>query len=885
MAAVWFYRLLLRAYPSSLRLTYGDEMALAVADRWRDQPKIAARLKLIRDILVDFVQSLPRAWRIERGRTPRPARRGGAGLSSDVRQAARGLGHAPWFTLGAIVTLALGIGASTAIFSLARATLLHPLDIASPDRVVQLSWSWSHPDMREIERRVDVFSGVAAWASFDAGLDRDGRTTRLGAAAVNGRYFDTLGLTPLAGRLIHDQDDQPGAAPVTVLTEQLWRHTFGADLRVIGATLRLGPGTPVTVIGVVPSTFHGLSLSTGPELYVPMRTLPQVARGFLARPRMLERSDVVFINITGRLRDDVTIGLAEQRAAAIYRELHPGSTDGSPDERVTLTPVTATALGLDSTAGLARFVYVLVGATMVTLLLACATVANLLLVRGERRQRELAIRAALGAGRARTARLLLAESLLLGIGGALGGAAVAQGGLALLARFDLPGRIPIDHLNLGTDWRLLAASIALGLATSVIFGAAPVWQSRRVCLTDALRSGDRGATRQPLRATLVAVQVALAVLLLAGSLAFARAVRHAIGLDFGFDISRTAIVTIDATLGGYTKDRVTVLQSNVLAALATRPDIEAASWSAMRPLRGRMQWDIGFVDGPKTPVSIETNVVSAGYFDTLRIPTRAGRVFSRSDEAGGAMVAVINEAAAKKYLAGRDPVGSQLDLHADDKDPLFARVIGVVGDTHHAVDDTPSPMVYTLAAQHADMFDFGGQFLLVRGTRDGGLAAREAVAALASIDPHLPITATETMTDHLATSLEPQRLGLTLFSLFAALAVVLTALGLYALIAYAVAHRTREIGIRMALGARPGEVVALVARQGVVPVFVGLVAGAITFRLSGWAMAKLVFALPLFDGWPFLVLTLAVGLVAVLSTIVPARRALAVDPVDALRRD
>jgi predicted permease len=888
MLAVRLYRLLLLAYPASLRASHGDEMTSVVAERWRERPGLVARLSLIRDIITDFAQSLPRAWRLERGQpsSDRSPRGGGRGLGTDFRQAVRGLAHAPLFTLGATITLAIGIGASTAIFSLARATLLHPLDIRDTDRDVELGTTFSHPVLRGLESRSQSFSGLASWTNLSIGLDRGGRTINLTGVAVNGRYFDTLGLKPGAGRLLQDSDDQVGAPPVAVLGDDAWKRVFGADPAIVGSTIRLGRGVPTTIVGVAPAGFRGLTLSNTAQIFIPVRALPRVATGFFAKPETLERTNITWIAVAARLRDGVTLTQAADETNALRRAIDPPKSGDAP-EPTRLTPITASALSLTTADDLRRFLMVLAGATLVTLLLACATVANLLLVRAERRQRELAIRAALGAGRARTMRLLFAESVLLGLCGALGGVAAASGALALLGRFQLPGRIAIGELHLAIDGRVLAVAVGLGVLTSVIFGAAPIWQSMRLDLIGALREGSRGSSRQPLRSTLVTLQVGLAVLLLAGSLAFARAVRHGIGVDLGFDTTRTAIVTMDATLGGYQQERVGELQNRVLDALAARPEVAGAGWSAMPPLSGFLSWGVDIEGQPVTKdhLSIEANIVSPGYFSAMNIRLLGGRVFTRDDLPGAETLTIVSEAAARKYWPDASALGGRVDLNAGDAPARWARVIGVVGDVSRSVGGHAEPMLYLLDVQMPQMFDFGGQHLIVRDVSGADLAAREGVTAIATADPHLPITSVMTMADRLRGTLEPQRLGFMLFSLFAGLAIVLTAFGLYALVAYAVAHRTREIGIRIALGANARTVVTLVVRQGLVPVIVGLVAGSMAFRLSGWAIQRFLFALPLFGGWPFIALTLAIAAVAVVAMIAPARRALAVDPVAALRND
>jgi putative ABC transport system permease protein len=889
MAAGPLFRLLLLAYPPTLRRTYGDEMALTVKDRWRDRPGVVARARLVAALLADLLGS----WvRLLRGSRPPHGGRGRARVqypAADVRSAARLFTRAPLFATGAVLTLAVGIGAATAVFSLADATLLRPLPIPALDRVVEVDFSWSYPDFRDLAAQQHVFSALTAWTNTHVGLERDGETQDVEAAGVSGAFFALASQRPVVGRLLTEDDDRPSAGPVVVLSERVWRRLFAADPHLVGSTLSINR-RPVTVVGIVRAAFRGLSLRNAPEIFVPLAALPSVGTGFLGRPGLVEKRNVVWLQLAGRLKDGVTVDHAQAEVDHTYRRLHPPADPSQPAESAHLTPLVARALGLDTSEDLRRLILVLLGATGVTLLLACATVANLMLVRAEQRHRELAVRTALGAGRWHLGRLLLIESVAIGLGGSLAGLAVAQMALGLLESFALPGRIPIDQLGLSLNRPLLAASVGLGLGTALVCGMAPIWQTARLDVTAALRDGSRATARQSLRAVLVTAQVALCVLLLGGSLNFGRAVRFALTLDLGFDTAHTAITTIDPTLVRYSKAQVIGLEQQILQTLRTQPWVTGAAWSAMLPLQGMMSWQIG-VPGYQPPngenISTQANVVSDGYFAAMGIPLIAGRAFAPTDTTSAPSVVVIDVSMAKKFWPNGDALGSRLDLNTGLTDPhAMATVIGIAGDARRSVDGPHATLLYLVASQWPDMLDFGGQHLIVRSTTlDARATARETAIALRHLDPIVPVTSSETMRDHLDRTLMAHRLGLTLFLLFAGLAVILTSFGIYAVVAYAVAHRTREIGIRVALGAAPSRVLGLVVRQGLVPIGVGLTVGLVTFVWSSAVIERFMFAVPATSVGSIGLLALVVGCVATSAMLLPTRRALAVDPATALRTD
>jgi putative ABC transport system permease protein len=881
-------RLLLLLYPPSLRRAHGAEIAVTISEAWRAQRSVGTRARLVAHLVGDSLSSWPRAWR---SGPPRPQRARPStgrlllGLSGDIKSALRLWSYSPMFVLGAVVTLSLGIGMTTAIFSLADATLLHPLPIPQVENVVQSRWSWSHADFRDLEARQQVFADVAAWTGLDLGLEHSGESLALKAAGVSAAFFRLTGQRAVAGRLPDDGDDRRGAPLVAVLSERAWDRVFERSPSVVGSTVQINR-RPVLIVGIVPRAFRGLSLREAPEIFVPLSVLPQLGTGFLSRPGLLDARNVVWLQVAGRLRDGVTLGQAEDQIDAIYRQVHPPDKPSKPAARIVLVSAAARAIGLDSSDELRRFVAVLSGATVVTLLLACATVANLLLVRAERRRRELAVRAALGASRLRTVRLLLTESLLIGVVAGAAGITVARVTTSLLAAFSLPGRIAIADLALSVNPLVLTLAVGLGLVTSIVCGCAPLWHASRVTLTSALHSGDRGSARQPLRTVLVAVQLGLCVLLAGGGLTFARAVRQALTVNLGFDTRHVARVTIDPALVRYSRNQRADLQSRVLDAFRNAPWVQAAGWSVALPLQGRMQWLVEIEGYAGSEVlNPDANVVSDGYFDVLGIPLVAGRTFAASDSDRSERVAVVNQALARKYWPDGRAVGGRVALNPSVGQKEWATVVGIVGDVRRNLERQAEPMIYVPLSQHANMADFNGQHLFVRSAEPADTAARDSAALMRRVDPIVPITRVDTLLDQVKIAAMPHRLGLTLFGLFASLAVVLTALGVYAVVTYAVARRTKEIGIRLALGAETAGVLGLVVRQGAWPVSVGLGAGLMVFWLVSGMLRQFALSQPVFDGMTVAALAIGAGLLALVAMIVPARRALAVDPATTLRQE
>jgi predicted permease len=876
MTMTLIFRLLLLAYPPSLRREYGVEMTAAIAQQWRDRRSLMSRVRLLGGLVGDSAAS----WRRRR---PLPPMRN---VSSDLRDAFRLFRRAPLFALGAVTTLALGIGASTAILSLADSTLLRPLPIPHADQLVQTTFSWSHPDFRDAVSEQRVFASLGAWGNLTFGLERDGTALQINGLVVSGRFFETTGQHAVAGRLLDETDDRPGAPLTAVVSERLWDRTFHRDPALIGRTVTLNR-QPVTIVGVAPAAFRGLSLQFTPEVFVPVIDVPLLSTGPFASAAVMTNRGRVWLNIVGRLSEHATMAQAGEDLQRIYYSHRSAPAD--PDRSAWLVPVLSRAAGGNTAADLRRFIVMLLSATGVTLLLTCATVANLLLVRSEARRHELAVRVALGAGRARLTRLLFVESLGIGVTGGLVGGVVAALTLRLLGQFALPGQILIEDLQLAVNPAMLLASAGLGIATSVIFGMAPLWFSSRMSAATSLRDGSRVTSRRPLRSALIGVQVALCVLLLGGSLAFERAIQHALSLDLGFRVSDTTITAINPSLVRYPRAREIALRQDVLDAIRAQPQFRAAGWALLRPLSGAFTSQLR-IDGVETakdkPLTAQSNVVSDGYFDAMGIPTLAGRPFLPTDSDLSDRVVVVSEAMAAQYWPQGRAIGGRISTEsAGAADPKWQTVVGIVADIHRTIGGPAVPMLYFPASQISAQGDFSPTYLIVRANTPPDDAVRDIKATIERLDASVPISSSVPMQAHVNAPLMAHRLGLTLFMLFAGLSVLLTGFGLYAVVAAAVAQRSREIGIRLALGASSSTVIRLVIDQGAVPVLAGLLTGLAAAAASARLISSFMFSMPALTTSSVVIVIAFVGGLACLAMAVPTRRALAVDPTVALRSE
>ena len=801
----------------------------------------------------------------------------------DLRIGVRALRHNPMFTIVAAVTLALGIGANTAIFSIIDAVLLKPLPIPDANRVVVL---WEHPpkslttasknsldnqnpaspiNFLDWRDRTHSFEDMAAIAWFPKGLSGAGEPREVTGLDVSAAFFRILGTPPFMGRTFTDKEDVPDGPKVVVLSYALWRQQFGADRGILGRTIRL-MDEPYTVIGVMPEGFdlpylHG-------ELWTPVQI-----------DRKSKSLDGRYLNVIAKLKRGVTIAQAESDLSGVARQIareRPFSNRGWGAGVVSLYEQT--------TGDVRKALLLLFGAVTFVLLIATANVANLLLMRGTQRQREIAVRAALGASRSRIAGQLLAERFLLSIaGGALGVVLAFTGLRAIVASATALSLPRIDGVHL--DLRVLAFSALLCLLTTFLFGLAPALTFSRTDPDDALRQGVRATGRGGLRTRrlLVAIEVALSLVLLIGAGLLARSFMNEIGVERGFRTDH--ILTMRMFFAGPQYEdngrRARYLQQ-ILDRVRTLPGVEAASSAHFLPMTGIVSGSCYTrADRPEPAPGLQPSsdylIISPQYFTTMGIPFLAGRDFNAHDTVATEPGIIVNRAFVRREFGNENPIGKRLNLCWN---VTHGIIIGVVADarqTDLAVE--PHPTIF-LDNEQTPMY-FGA--LVVRTALPPTGVARAVEKIIHNVDPDQAVSHIETMDDVLAESVARPRLESVLLSIFAGIALVLASVGLYGVLAYSVTQRTREIGIRMALGADSGQLVRNIIRDGIVLMIPGVVAGAAAALALTRLISSLLYGVKPADPLTFAGVCgvlLAVGLVA---SWLPARRASAVDPVGSLR--
>lgn len=873
----WMARLL----PRDLRAAHGRELHDDIDRRCREGRGWAT--------LADIAAAAVRERRRPRALGHSIARRPSQVLTmntllNDVRFAFRMFRRQPGFTLAAILTLGLGIGSSTAIISLADATLLRPVAAHAPERLAELPWASSYPGFREMQKRAEGFDGLLAYGNVSGvSLDRRGVTQRVPATLVSGNYFDVLGIRPAAGRLLGVGDEQSGAAPSIVISDRLWRSSFAASPDVIGESMRLNDRS-VVVVGVTPPSFRGLSLSSIGDVWMPAAFAPDLATGFLGRPGALG-PDFNWLRVVGRLSEGVSITQASERLGRLYEEMHPPRPGATRDPFV-LQAVTSAAIGGKQNASLGQFIMLLFVVAAVLLVLGCANVANLLLARASARRHEVGIRIALGAGRRRLIAQLLVESALLGIAGVAAGLAIASGGLRLLGQYRLPGELLIEDLAPGVNGAVFASALALAGVSVLIFGLVPALLTSRRDVNTVLRESGRTATRTPLGRTLVTLQVCLSVAMIGGGLLFARGLQRGLAFDLGYEPSGVVMMTADPGLERLSPQATNTYVTTALERMRADGSVQSAGISAMRPMRGSMStsfYPVGYQSSNLDDFYTSVNLVSDGWFETLGIRLVSGRTFTEADRARASSVGLVSESLARKYFPGRNAVGERIRM-GEEADAPVVEIIGVVGDARYgAVDAETEPFLYLSALDPAGS-PFRGQIhFFARFTGDPSAAAAALRQSAHAANPRVPTFFVMSMEEHVASVLMPQRLGLVLLTAFSVAALVLATAGVYAIAAYSVAARQREIGIRMALGAGRGHVLRQIVRDGTIPVLIGAAAG-IAIQLWASDLAEsFVFGLDARAPAQLAGAAAVVVAAALVALALPARRAAAVEPTVALR--
>ena len=819
-------------------------------------------------------------------------------LKRDLRHAVRSLARSPLVTGVIVVTIALGIGATTAVFSVVDQVMLAPLPYRDPGELVALrtafpglghdvTFGLSAGQLVTFRERSETLESLAATARNGATLAGAGEPRRIWTALVTADLFTTLGLEPELGRGFTPEEDSPGGEPVVILGHALWRDAFGADPGILGRAVRLD-GTPHTVVGVLaPGAALPDDLASGDpaEAFVPLKIDPAAAE-----------MGGHFLTAVGRLRPSASLAQARAEHAALLAALaedYPTLYGKATDARMEVVPIARFVVG-----DVRRALLILAGAVALVLLIACSNVANLLLARGERQRREIAVRSALGAGRRRIVRRLLAESLVLAGCGSVLGLLGARLGTPLLLRL-APVQLPRLEA-VGLDPRVLGFSLGAAVLVALAVGLVPALQATRVDLVGALREEGRGSSgsvrARRLRQSLVVAQVALTAILAIGAGLLLRSFVALTSVDPGMDAARalTFRVAVSPADAAEMTD-VHRLFTRITDRLRSVPGVAAVGMASARPLAAQGSDVVFDVEGRPALIDspggtdlqdhyAQRRWVSPGYFEALGLPVLQGRGFERADVEEGRAVLVVNRTFARRHLPGVDPVGRRLRLYrALDTPEPWQEIVGVVTDAPiAALGEEPSPEVYEMV--EAAPFDIRSRNVLVRteGAGDPQALVASLTAAVREIAPGLPVYDVETMTDVLAASVARPRFNLWMMGIFAGLALLLAAVGLYGVMAYSVTTRTPEIGLRVALGARRRSVVGLILRQALALVALGLVLGTAGALALARTLGGLLHEVSPFDPATYATVLGLLAAVALAATILPGRQAVRIDPKVAL---
>jgi putative ABC transport system permease protein len=806
----------------------------------------------------------------------------------DLRYSLRAMLRQPGFTAIAALTLALGIGANTAIFSLVNSILLRQLPFQQPERLALATsrrpdpgkQPFTLPDFIDYRDQNQTLEGIAAFANWSANLTAQGEPERLQGLRISANAFQMLGVEAVAGRALLPEDDTPGRQRVVVLSYGLWQRRFGADPQLVGKTLTLNDAS-YTVVGVLPPHFFFPIREA--ELAVPLCPDADPWRGV--------RNSTNFLRALARLKPGVTREQAEADLTAVAERLRRQHPVNAQKLGVRLTPLREEVVGDYSLA-----LWVLLGAVGAVLLITCVNLANLALVRASGRHKEMAIRLALGATRQRLVQQLVTENMLLALLGGGVGLLLAFYGIPLLLALS-PADLP-RVAEVGVDFRVLGFTLALSLLAGVIFGLAPAWQSTRVDLNETLKESGRGpgggARASRARNLLVVSEIALSVVLLAGAGLLVKSFLRLQAVNPGFEAENALAVRLSLPRATYSnRAAVTAFYDKLQPRLESLPGVEAVGFVSALPLSGVLASIPFTIDGrataPDEAHRADYRVANAGYFRALKIPLIAGREFSERDTAETPPVALISQSLARRYWPGADPVGARLRIDDNNQGPRPVEIVGVVGDVKHlSLDGEPAPHIYLPVHQvHEDgvVWLTNNQYWLLRTTVDPLTLAAAARREIQAVDRSAPTSNIRTMEQYLAASVAPRRFNLWLLTVFAGAALLLAATGLYGVISYGVAQRRREIGIRIALGAQAGDVLKLVIGQGMALAVIGVALGLAAALALTRLMESLLFGVSATDPQTFIVIALLLAFVALLACYVPARRAMKVDPLVALRHD
>ena len=837
-------------------------------------------------------------------------------LLQDIRYGLRMLLKSPGFTAVAVLTLALGIGANTAIFSLINAVMLKSLPVKNPQQLVLFQWddnkwapqfgqtgwdskySFSYPTFEDLRTQSDTLSSAFAWVPLGFNDENitvgiNGEPTLANGQMVTGQYFSGLGVVPLLGRGITEADENPGAPRVAVISYAYWSRRFGRDRSIVGRNVTLN-GIPFTIVGVTPLAFYGVQVGSEPDVWVPFDDKPNM-RPWSTQPGGGTAASVytarnwLCVNIIGRLKDGATRAQAQSSLDTLFHHIVTADWHPDNDNKVPHLTLAAATQGLPQLQeGTAQPLYILMAAVGLVLLIACANVATLLLARATARKKEISVRLAIGASRSRLIRQLLTESVLMSVLGGLLGLVFAYWGTHALVALMSSSTSPLI-LDTGADAKVLLFTVAASVLTGILFGLAPAFRITRIELASAMKDTAANVSdardKHRLGKSLIVAQVAASLVLMIGAGLFVRTLMNYENRNFGFNQQNLLSFGLDPTRAGYHDARLVNLYSQLLDHIETLPGVKAATVMEFAPFFGVANNNDTSIEGEGNK-SISFNVrsqsVGPDFFSTMGIPIIAGRGINRTDTTASPLVAVVDETFVKKFFPGQNPVGRRLS-GGDKFDPKNAFEIVGVAKNAELTDphDELRPKAYYAYAQGPRYLDM--MFFEVRAQGPPSTIISELRNAVYQADPELPLMNLKTQTEETSEALSQEALFARLTTVFGLVALLLAMIGLYGTMAYSVTRKTHEIGIRMALGANPGSVLAMVIRQGITLALVGVAIGIIAALGVTRLVSSMIFGITPYDPLTFLVVAAVLVAVAFLACFIPARRAMRVDPMIALR--